>query len=115
MRSFACICAGFLVFTGSALADYRDDCKDFENPDKAIRACTVLLQLQPQNPVVYAHRGSAYITKHDYDSAVRDLDAAIRIDRRQPSIVYSLRGAAHMGRREYDLAIEDFNEAVRLD
>ena len=115
MRRFAYICAGVLVFTGSAVADYRDDCKDYENPDKAIRACTVLLQLQPQNAVVYAHRGSAYITKKDYDSALRDFDAAIRIDTRQPAIIYSLRGAAHQGRREYDLAIADFTESIRLD
>ena len=108
MRRFAYICAGVLVFTGSAVADYRDDCKDYENPDKAIRACTVLLQLQPQNAVVYAHRGSAYITKKDYDSALRDFDAAIRIDTRQPAFIYSLRGAAHQGRREYDLAIAEF-------
>jgi tetratricopeptide (TPR) repeat protein len=115
MRNLLSACVLVTAFASPAAADYRADCMDYENPDKAIRACTVMLQFEPQNPAPYAYRGSAYITKKDFDSAIRDLSEAIRLDKRAPSYVYGLRGAAYKAKGKIDQALADFDESIRLD
>jgi tetratricopeptide (TPR) repeat protein len=101
------------AFAGPAAADYFVDCKEYWNPDKAIRACTVMMRFEPQNPGPYAYRGSAYMTKKDFDSAIRDLSEAIRLDRQAPPIVYELRGIVYQDKGQSDQALADFNEAIR--
>ena len=115
MRNAPLVCVVLAAFTSPAAAGYAEDCLDFKHPDKAIQACTVMLKVDPRTASIYAHRGSAYITKQDYDSAIRDLGEAIRLDPRQPSFVYSLRGVAYQNKGENDQAIADFSEAIRLD
>lgn len=104
-----------LAFCRPAAADDQTDCINSENPDRAIPACTRLLRTKPDFlSATYAYRGSAYVTKQDYDHALADLNEAIRLGRRE-FFVYGLRGMVHLQKNEYDQAIADFTELIRLN
>jgi tetratricopeptide (TPR) repeat protein len=46
----------------------------------AIQEYSKAIEIDGQNAVAYAHRGSAYINNQDYDRAVADLKKALQID-----------------------------------
>ncbi len=59
------------------------------------------------------NRGVVYIKRKEYDKAMADFSAAIRID---PgfSLAYENRALAHIKRKEYDKAIADFDTVIRF-
>jgi tetratricopeptide (TPR) repeat protein len=59
-------------------------------------------------------RGSGYLAAHDYDRALRELNAALHLD---PEYVPALknRGNVYLDTQHYDRAIEDHNQAIRLE
>src|SRR5262244_928116 len=102
----------------AAQAPAGNDCAG-PDPDRAIAACTLILQQSGRLPrrvhvATLHHRGDAYVTKHDYDGAVADYDAALQIEPNNPHI-YNARGSAYQKKGDYDAAIADYDAAIRLD
>src|SRR5947207_11766173 len=98
-----------------ALADDRQDCEKAKRED-AIAACTRFIGAQNAKPqdLLFAHmnRGIKYRLGADYDRAIADFDAAIKLDpKHSPS--YRQRGWAYQYKRDYDRAFADADEAMR--
>ena len=87
-------------------------------PTSQAAACTALIdsgRFTRQNlAILHSNRGIAYGKAGDYDRAIADFDAAMRIN---PNHVraYLNRGNANFARRDYDRAIADFSQAIRLE
>src|SRR6201995_1741449 len=87
-------------------------------PEAQIAACTALIdskRFARQNlAILHSNRGIAYGKAGDYDRAIADFDAALRI---QPNHVRALvnRGGANFARHNYDDAPSDFAQAQRLE
>src|SRR5271169_5590295 len=75
------------LLAGSVAAQSRDDnwarCKDNNNPDLMVDACTALIQSGQETTenlaIAYNSRGNAYTDKGQYDRAVQDYDQAIKL------------------------------------
>ena len=87
-------------------------------PTSQAAACTALIdsrRFARQNlAILHSNRGIAYGKAGDYERAIADFDAALRIN---PNHVraYLNRGNANFARRDYDRAIADFGHAIRLE
>src|SRR4029079_17337682 len=87
-------------------------------PDTQAAACTALIdsgRYSRQNlAILHSNRGIAHGKAGDYDRAIADFDAALRIN---PNHVrpYLNRGNANFARGDYDRAIADFGHAIRLE
>src|SRR5215470_18681243 len=80
-----------------ATAPDQDECAG-PDPDRAIAACTSMLQQnRPMPPrvkvAILNHRGMAYVKNHDYDRAMADYDAALHLAPHNP-FIHNLRGIA---------------------
>jgi tetratricopeptide (TPR) repeat protein len=108
----------FLAVSGAGAADDSALCdRSAENPDAGIAACTRLLEPGHNDvnvPAVFNNRGSGWVRKGLYASAIEDFNAAIQ---RDPKFIaaYSNRGIAWKLSGEVDRALADFSEALRLD
>jgi len=90
-----------------------------DDPDLAIQYCTKAIQsgeLSTENLIpVMAKRGYAYYQKRNYDQAISDFSAVIRLDPNDAGI-YIKRGMAYdYSERNYHETIANFNSAIRLD
>jgi tetratricopeptide (TPR) repeat protein len=75
------------VLTGLALVacatlalaqrDAIEDCLRNNDPDAKIRGCSTIIDRDPGAAWAYISRGTAYIGKSEYESAIRDLTIAI--------------------------------------
>jgi tetratricopeptide (TPR) repeat protein len=105
------------VAAAPAAGDDETACEK-QSGDAAVVACGRLIASGRKTghdlATVYARRGSAYDDKGDYDRAIADYDAAIRLNPTSAGI-YNNRGFAHDNKGNFDRAIADFNEAIRLD
>ncbi len=85
--------------------------------EEKLAACSRLIAkraLRGKNlAAAYINRGIAHSSKNDYDLAISDYSAAIKLTPTS-SAAFSNRGNAYFDKREYDLAISDYNEASRL-
>lgn len=82
--------------------------------DDAPAYYTKLLNRGTHNAVAYALRGVSWLTKREYDNAIKDLTEVLRLDP-SSSTFFNLRGKAHFGKHDYSRAVADFTEAIRLD
>lgn len=88
------------------------------DPEISIAVCSATIQSGRANgralAVAHTERGVAYVTLLDYDRALLDFDAAIRID---PAFAraFANRGAAHGAKQDFDRAIEDFTRVLKLE
>jgi tetratricopeptide (TPR) repeat protein len=82
--------------------------------DKALRAFSEAIHLNPASPNGYLGRGGTYLWKDEYDKALHDYSEVIRL---KPTGAdgYLGRGAAHSWKKDYDKALHDYSEAIRLD
>lgn len=107
-------------FIGAVEPDDAQKCyKIKSDPDLTIQYCTTAIQsgkLSTENLVsVMAKRGYAYYKKRNFDQAISDFSAVIRLDPNIPPI-YIKRGMAYeYSERNYDETIDNFNSAIRLD
>src|SRR3954471_6240536 len=87
-------------------------------PDTQAAACTALIdskRFSRQNlAILHSNRGIAHGKAGDYDQAIADFDAALRINPNHLR-AYVNRGNASYARRDYDRAIADFGKAIRLE
>ncbi len=87
-----------------------------DNPDVAIRACTVEIVSPPDPRDVassYFSRGNAYLKKGQRDQAISDFEKAIAIDPDSPR-AYGSVGVVYYSMGRYDLAIDDLTRAIEL-
>jgi len=83
------------------------------DPEGAVRACTLLLERDPNNAVALVHRGKMLTYISQSERALSDLNRAIQL---KPTLAeaYAARGAWHRWFGQIDEAIKDFNQAIRL-
>ena len=107
----------FLAFYGTATADDLSTCADGSG-DVAVAACTRALETgslsRTDRVRAYNHRGILWKRKGDYDRAIADFTAAIRINPKYSS-AYTNRGVAYVEEHDYDRALADYNVAIQLD
>ncbi len=72
------------------------------------------IRLNPRDAITYRNRGRAYLERHRYPQAIKDLSQAIRLDSRSPLAYYG-RGLAYMRSGEYATAIQNYTDVVRRD
>src|SRR6266511_896136 len=62
--------------------DSRDvaGCDRSNDPDLSIKACSKLIETNPQDDVAHFNRGVGYDDKKEYDRAIADYSAAIEIN-----------------------------------
>jgi tetratricopeptide (TPR) repeat protein len=95
-------------FLGNALVPQ----KKFQ---EAFNAYTEALKLgHPEPAIVLDNRGDVFFHVKNYDKAIADYSAAIKINPRYATAYFD-RGAAHEEKGEYNEAQEDFDKAVQLD
>ena len=90
-----------------------------EHYDMAIEDLTQAIKLNVSfdnetSSQAHFHRGTAYLLKGDYDSAVSDFN--IVIEYALPpgeAVAYERRGNVYLAKRDLDQAIQDFNTAIR--
>jgi len=63
---------------------------------------------------VYANRGTAHLRAAEWDPAIADFGAALKIDSGQ-YVVYVNRGQAFIAKHDYERALADFTQAIQLD
>lgn len=88
------------------------------NPDLAIKHCTRALdsgKLSPQDRAqALLNRGVEWANKKDFDRAIADYDAALKIDPKLADALHN-RGSAWAYKGDPDRAIADFDAALRIN
>jgi len=101
-----------------AQAPAQRDCAG-PDPNVAITACTSILAAGKRLPPPVAvptlrFRGEAYVKLKDYDHAIADYTAGLRIEPNNTRLMI-LRGVANRIKGEYDTAIADYDTVLRID
>jgi tetratricopeptide (TPR) repeat protein len=85
--------------------------------DRAIEACSALIQSGQETGLnlaaVLYDRGLTHAHEGDYDLAIEDYDAAIRLNANLAN-AFAARGAAYAHKRDYDHPIQECDQALRL-
>jgi len=104
--------------TTSVLANDATACVSAKSPDTKITVCGRAIRsgiVHGQNlAILYNHRCHAYYEIADYDSALDDCNAAVRLLPGNAAVLGG-RGAVYLGKRDHDRALRDIMEAIRLD
>jgi len=125
-RSFALAMLLVLAFAGLALADaldlYKEGMRRLSAGD--FKAAITLFgqaidsgQIAPGSQLLYAchvNRGMAHANRQDYESALADYNAAIKIDPNL-AVAYHNRGRIWHHRRKFDIAVADYDLAIALN
>jgi lipoprotein NlpI len=92
-------------------------CRSTSNADLAIKHCTAAIETRKANSDMlaqwYVQRGVQWATKGDYDRAIADHTAALKLDAKARHANY-YRGAAYSNKGEFERAITDFDAAIQL-
>ena len=70
--------------------------------------------MKPNYPAAFVSRGYAYLVKGDFDHAIADFTAALKLAPRGV-IALNNRGLAHKQKGELDLALADYAAAIELN
>ncbi|WP_247370461.1 caspase family protein [Bradyrhizobium sp. CW10] len=93
-------------------------CKEGQNLDFQIRACSQLIESNAGDSVAYIHRSSAYIKNGDHDRAISDASRAIEIETSpespNPAIAYNLRAWATFKAGKSAQGLSDVERALQL-
>ena len=115
--TFEILTLGLMAPACAATQRDQEDCAN-GNPEAAITACTHIIDAKTGTPrelaIIYVRRGNAYNAKRNYDQAITDYSAAIKLDPKDKD-AYVDRGDAYQAQGDHDKAIADENEAIRLD
>jgi tetratricopeptide (TPR) repeat protein len=121
MRRFAIVAIAMMCVaaSGAALAQSPAQ-RECEGPDSnaAVAACTSIIAAGTRAPppaVMRAlnFRGMAYVKLKDYDRAIADHTAALRLQPNNPRS-FNFRGLANRYKGEYDAAIADYSSALAI-
>ena len=64
----------------TAFADDSRDCRDNNNHDLRIKACSLMIEGDPRSAIAYYNRGVSYQFKGDLDHAITDYNKAIELN-----------------------------------
>jgi tetratricopeptide (TPR) repeat protein len=105
-----------LAWPALATASDLNDCRQQDELDKSIGACTRLVESNTLKDrlIGLLGRGASYFKKGEYDRAGADFDEVIRT---QPGFAaaYSLRGMINLAKYDYDRAISDCSRGASLN
>ena len=91
---------------------------DRSSPERQIAGCTALIDVPHETTrllaIAHNNRGNAFAEKGDYDYAIADYDAAIKLN---PTYArpFNNRGLAYQKKGDYDRAITEYNRVLALD
>jgi tetratricopeptide (TPR) repeat protein len=89
-----------------------------DRPQQVIQTCSKLLNAKGGNDEARAmallSRGNMYRRTRQFDLALADYDAALRLDANSAAL-YTSRGNAWRGKRDYARALADHDKAIELD
>lgn len=102
------------VLITPAAADRAGDCNQQKDPDLAIRACTELITRNPAIDTLFYNRGNAYAAKGQYDRAIADYAASLKIDPKQADTHHNI-GLARQMSGQVAQAIKDYTAALKLN
>lgn len=92
-------------------------CRSTTNADLAIKHCTVAIESRKANNEMlaawYVQRGTHWVAKGDYDRAIADHTAALKLFAKVSNGNY-YRGTAWSHKGEFEQAIADFDLAAKL-
>ncbi|MCX5666859.1 MAG: tetratricopeptide repeat protein [Candidatus Omnitrophica bacterium] len=78
--------------------------------DKAIAEFNKAIEVNPNDPLAFYNRGSAYDCKRDYDKAISDYSKAIELNPKFAT-AYNSRAIDYYYKKDYDKAWEDVHTA----
>ncbi len=107
---FALLCVA--VLGSAAHANLVKDC-DSDDDERAIKACTQLIQQNPKNATAYYNRGISYQNLGRHAEAIESYTRAIAINPKHPDYFHN-RATAHDRAGDLGRAIEDFNTSLKL-
>ena len=88
------------------------DRTDFVEESEALEVFTQQLRSEP-SALAYHRRALAWYRKRDFDIALQDLEAAIKLDSKA-AYAHQLKGLIHGEKMEYYDALSSLNLAIRL-
>ena len=105
----ACTVTGMVVVATLSMLTYRRASVFADE----ITLWTDTLEKNPSASVAYDNRGLAYVSKRQYDQAVRDHSRAIELNP-NIAVAYNNRGVAYGLLRKFKTATRDFDKAIEL-
>ena len=112
--------AGLIVACAFARAQSSDaqDCLSPGRPDAIIAACSRLIESRQSSAAelarAYLHRGAAERNKGQLDAALRDEDAALRLDPKSID-AHMVRGTVYGIKKDFTAAIRDFDAVLQIE
>ena len=104
--------------TARTQSNDAQDCVSSGPPDAVIAACTRLIESRQSSAAelgrAYLYRGAAERNKGHLDAAVRDEDAALRLDPKSVD-AHMVRGTVHGMRKDFNAAIGDFDAVLQIE
>ncbi len=97
-----------------SLAERADFYRESGKYEQAIEDFTKMIELVPMDAYAYYKRGWCYELLDDDNSAMKDYNAGIDVDKEYPYI-FLMRGELYRKRGNEELAIADFEEVIRQD
>src|SRR5262245_44234943 len=102
-----------LVVAGPA-ALANPECNMIQNPQRSVRACTLLIEQNPRHSDAYNSRGNALLALGEIDRAIEDYSKQIAINPRH-GYAYNGRGNANLAKGDIDGAIDDYTKQVSIN
>jgi tetratricopeptide (TPR) repeat protein len=84
------------------------------NNTDAVKAFSMVIELNPQYAGAYNNKGIAYAKLGNYQQAIKDYNKAIELNP-QDAKAYNNRGVAYDNLGNYQQAIKDYNKAIELN
>jgi tetratricopeptide (TPR) repeat protein len=105
--------AAIVSALGPALADDERDCLQQKEPQLRIKACSEIIQRDPNDATAYHNRAVAYGLAGNLERAIADYTKAIEI-RPDNASAYENRGRAYASKGDYTRALADVMKASEL-
>ncbi len=104
-----------LVVGATATWAYTEgDCQNSADRALAVRACTEIINRNPNAVTAYGSRGYAYLALGKEDLAIADFTRAIELNPRDAH-VYAMRAHGYQVKGAHDLTIADYTRAIAID
>jgi tetratricopeptide (TPR) repeat protein len=102
-----------LAISSTVQADEKRDCFEVLDYDLRIKACSVVIDSNPNDAIAHYSRGVAYQFQGEVDRAISDFNKAIELNPYHAS-AYDNRARAYAGKGDYIHAVADVTKASEL-
>lgn len=103
-----------IVDTEDKLSKLMSQALNEKDVDKQIDMFTHILNISPKNITALNGRSLAFLSKNDFENALKDIGFAIELDSLF-DFLYITRGLIYYMSKTYDKAIVDLNKAIELN